>query len=678
MTSNSDMEGILATAFRNRMDVAIADLVDEGETQEKEYIAWAKAHPPVITHLVEPKQQKVKIESISKTSSSQCSPYDALYWLGGDCMRSAAATSLSAIAECATMKTDNKTEVSPVSPATKEVFMASIVSPPHPSSSSNSNPEGSLYDGQDDTLGQTYHDSNGKNINVNVEADIISQYHNKYSNPNALSGDCMDFADLSNSMLADDFTDTANSMLNDDHTESDSNSSQADEINKNGVFCPNSTPQNCFTASPVSTIAWCGGYPSVLDVSDRDRKPSKMQYPEYYAEFKPQRQYAFDEADGEYIPITPTTTRALMDGTSTVAETATSDGESLVTNQSSVQSFMIVNRPHTQNNRDSINSPLARKLERHSARKDRLRHVHKLIESSGGSIQPSVDSESEYNTPSDYALTEKTMRKLQKYLPYGKRGESFWLQYSLLRDGASLDLLLDMVHKDSNNTSSNICSVLAIETVEGEVFGAFLTQTWRRSYNQWYGGGQSFLWTTISEELPVSGSKNKLHVFPFSFANSYVQLCDRDRLLVGGGDSGNNYERHSYGFGLALEKDLLTGSSCPCTTFQSPSLSRIHADGSTFEIRNVEVWTLTPCLSVIENPLEGLVRVHTRQTEKMLQREQRRTAKKDHIPPLMTIFSEDKSENNDDDDYDDEDSFEPFYDCSDCHDREEIDDGSDP
>ena len=687
------MEGNLATTFRNRSAMAIVDLMDESEFQQNERNSSTKASSTAYPGLVEPQQQKRQIENSNNTSTSQCSPYDSLYWLGGDCMRSAAATSLSTIAECATMKTDNTTEVSLVSPATKEVLVANIVSPAQ--KSSYNNPESVLRSEQEE-LEHTFQNTNGSSssgrVNANAEADIISQFHNKRSNRNAIfddNADCLDYTDPNNSMLVDEFTDPANSILIDDLTDIDSNGlpdssqdSRTDETSNNAMFCPKSTPENCFSASPVSTIAWCGGYPSLLDTSyrqdlpPRHEKSTKIQYPEYYAEFKPQRQYAFDEGDGEYIPVTPTTTRALMDGTSTVAETATtSDGDSLVTNQSSVQSFMVVNRPHL--NKNSNSSPLARKLQRHNARRDRQRHLHTLIASSAGSVQPSVDSESEYNAPLDYALTETTMRKLQKHLPYGKRGESFWLQYSLLRDGASLDRLLDMVHEDTSNTSNNICSVLAIETVEGEVFGAFLTQTWRRSYNRWYGGGQSFLWTTISDEFPASGSKKKLHVFPYSFANSYVQLCDRDRLLVGGGDGGSNFERHSYGFGLALEKDLMTGSSCPCTTFQSPSLSKVHADGSTFEIRNVEVWTLTPCLSVIENPSAGLIRVHTRQTKKQLQRERRHAAKEDHIPPLMTIFSEDISDHNGDDNDDDDDSFEHFYNYSDCHDTEESDDRGD-
>ena len=95
-----------------------------------------------------------------------------------------------------------------------------------------------------------------------------------------------------------------------------------------------------------------------------------------------------------------------------------------------------------------------------------------------------------------------------------------------------------------------------------------------------------------------------LEVYTYSFANSYVQLCDRERLLIGGGGD--------QGFGLALENDLFTGSSHPCDTFHSPSLSNLHADGSKFCIQNVEVWIVSPCLSMIENKSKGLTRVHSK------------------------------------------------------------------
>lgn len=600
------------------------------------------------------------------------------------------------------MKTDNTsadmTTAVVVSPATEKVLVASIVTPARNSegsatTSNSSNSSNSNSNSEQEELRPSQTPKNdsicSSDMNTNANADIISQYHRKYSNPKALFdeyGDYMDYADPANSLLVDDHHNDYTKNYVDMNSMNSSRGKLNDQTNKlvrksknrksnksSSMFCVNPTlepeerAENWFSGSPVSTAAWCGGYSSLLTYYNNEEKqqsPQLQQYPDYYAEFKPQRQYAFDEEDGD-AQSTLTPTRALMDGISSAAETGTAnDTDSLLTSQSSVQSFMVINRPYTLHNSSStLTTPLTQKLQKQGSRRvtpEHDHHLHKLIASP--SIPGSVDSNCENNnhTALDYALTQSLMRKLQKRLPYGKKGDSFWLQYSLIRDGASLDSLLDMVYSDKKNTSSHICSVLAIETVEGEVFGAYLTQTWRRSYNQWYGGGQSFLWTTALEKNEKS-NKNKLRVFPYSFENSYVQLCDRDRLLVGGGDGGSNYERHSYGFGLALEKDLLSGSSCPCTTFESPSLSKFHSDGSTFEIRNLEVWTLTPCLSVIENPSEGLVRVHKREADKKHQQEKeklRAAQKKEQVPRLLTIPSEETKDEQDDD------SFEGFYSCA--------------
>ncbi|KAL3906855.1 MAG: hypothetical protein SGILL_009107, partial [Bacillariaceae sp.] len=144
---------------------------------------------------------------------------------------------------------------------------------------------------------------------------------------------------------------------------------------------------------------------------------------------------------------------------------------------------------------------------------------------------------------------------------------------------------------------------------------------WRRS-NEWYGSGESFLWTTTTADggtgrpsrsrcannREPNDKERKIKVFKYSFANPYVQLCTGDKLFIGSGSGDDTDFRQ--GFGLAVDGDLMTGSSHPCKTFSSPSLSALHANGSSFEIRNLEVWNLKPCLSMVEK--EGQTVVHRR------------------------------------------------------------------
>ena len=202
-------------------------------------------------------------------------------------------------------------------------------------------------------------------------------------------------------------------------------------------------------------------------------------------------------------------------------------------------------------------------------------------------------------------MTYSIMVALQRHLPIAKQGESFWLQYSMIRDGASIETLLDKVQ-------DHPYSVLAIETMDGEIFGAFCGQPWKISHD-YYGSRQTFLWRfqrSVGEQgVPLNESSSSLStdsfgstdaedgldVFKFAFANENIQLCENGRIVIGGGTKKNDYK---WGFGLALDQDLMQGSSSPCLTFDSPSLSTKHEDGSFFEIRNLEVWALTPCLSV--------------------------------------------------------------------------------
>ena len=49
-----------------------------------------------------------------------------------------------------------------------------------------------------------------------------------------------------------------------------------------------------------------------------------------------------------------------------------------------------------------------------------------------------------------------------------------------------------------------------------------------------------------------------------------------------------------YGFKIVVDRLLLHGTSTHCATSGSPPLSKLHPDGSPFEIMNLDVWTLTP------------------------------------------------------------------------------------
>lgn len=84
---------------------------------------------------------------------------------------------------------------------------------------------------------------------------------------------------------------------------------------------------------------------------------------------------------------------------------------------------------------------------------------------------------------------------------------------------------------------------------------------------KYQGTNQTFVFTTRYGEP---------RLFRSTGANRYFYLCLNDFLAFGGG--GN--------FALAMDGDLLTGSSGPCETFGSSCL----AHDPEFELQNVELW----------------------------------------------------------------------------------------
>jgi len=205
-----------------------------------------------------------------------------------------------------------------------------------------------------------------------------------------------------------------------------------------------------------------------------------------------------------------------------------------------------------------------------------------------------------------HVLSPPLMESLQAFMPHNKVGENFWMKYSLVRDGASMHTFLRYARGAKY-------SILAIETVDGEVFGAFTSAPWRKSWN-YFGNGESFLWRMRHNRKEKTHSiidqaqlESEIDVFPYTGENDCIQLCTHDKIAVGGGTGDNGFgsptaldgtsiHHTEWGFGLTIHDDMLQGTTSPCITFGSPSLSLEHPDGSLFEIVNLELWTLTPCM----------------------------------------------------------------------------------
>lgn len=186
----------------------------------------------------------------------------------------------------------------------------------------------------------------------------------------------------------------------------------------------------------------------------------------------------------------------------------------------------------------------------------------------------------------DCVLTPPLMDALLMKLPRALRGDNYWLKYSMLRDGASIETLLSKVRTSSH-------CIIAIETADGRVLGSFTSSPWRKSSagdnsgaGKYFGSCEAFLWRLarsryeqqVEEQGDEGGGRvrkewgqgesnradngtlssthssdairsradleSEVEVFPWSGSNRCVQMTDgRTILVVGGGEPDEDVER---------------------------------------------------------------------------------------------------------------------------------------
>lgn len=210
-----------------------------------------------------------------------------------------------------------------------------------------------------------------------------------------------------------------------------------------------------------------------------------------------------------------------------------------------------------------------------------------------------------------HVMTPPLLDTLRPYVPYAIQEDNLWLKYSLAKDGASIDVLLSKVRSSTH-------TILAIETTEGEVFGSFTSSPWRHMGSTYYGSCESFLWrmsknrlTPCETAMDRAKLESDVEVFKWTGENRNIQMSGPKMIAVGGGEPDKVTERRLLSgrpgaapaasseknvwadFGFALNADLSGGTTGRCVTFGSTSGLSRNGKG-TFDVSNVEVWTLTP------------------------------------------------------------------------------------
>ena len=197
-------------------------------------------------------------------------------------------------------------------------------------------------------------------------------------------------------------------------------------------------------------------------------------------------------------------------------------------------------------------------------------------------------------------LTPPIMEALRGFFPFVVSESNFWLKFSLVREGASLETLLSTIRTSTH-------TIIGVETNDGEVFGSFTGTPWRTG-TRWFGTGEAFLWRlkksrlTSAKNAKRSNFENEMEVYPYTGYDDLVQYCTAKTIAVGGGDwiidTPCPFQDEPRGIGFMIDGDLAGGETNSCATFANPRLCRATSASNEFAISNLEVWTLTPCLNV--------------------------------------------------------------------------------
>ena len=205
------------------------------------------------------------------------------------------------------------------------------------------------------------------------------------------------------------------------------------------------------------------------------------------------------------------------------------------------------------------------------------------------------------NDPSvqPHVLSPPLMDSLATFLPERLEGENFWLKFSLVRDGASLDTFKRYVRAATY-------SIIAIETIDGQVFGSFTSSPWTNHYS-FFGSAPAFVWkmrhsrrTKCFSLFDQAQLESEIDVFIYTGESDYVQVCRKNGIAVGGDDNvealASLDDEVRPGFAFALDENLLYGTTSSTTTFKNPPLVGNSSDTSVFQVSGLEVWTFTPCM----------------------------------------------------------------------------------
>ena len=164
-------------------------------------------------------------------------------------------------------------------------------------------------------------------------------------------------------------------------------------------------------------------------------------------------------------------------------------------------------------------------------------------------------------------LTDKKLIEIHSHLPYYHQYKDFKLLYNMDKDGTSFTTLIDKGSEYEN-------TILFLKSSENEIFGAYLSESLRIKYHDFYGTAETFIFTFYNT--------NKIRVYHATQSNDLYIYTDPEKIALGCSDDN---------FSLSVEENFKNCFSDTTVTYNNPPLWKENTSNVT--IVNCELWTFS-------------------------------------------------------------------------------------
>lgn len=164
-------------------------------------------------------------------------------------------------------------------------------------------------------------------------------------------------------------------------------------------------------------------------------------------------------------------------------------------------------------------------------------------------------------------ISEKKLIELHSHLPYYHQYKDFKLIYSMDRDGTDFMTIIDKGSKYEN-------TIIIAKSDQNEIFGAYLSESLRILYGDFYGTAETFVFTFFDTD--------KIRVFHATRANELYIYTESSKIAFGCTEEN---------FALSFEDNFQCCFTGKTITFDNPPL--VKENTSNVTVVNCELWTLS-------------------------------------------------------------------------------------